>query len=193
MEKKRKIGFSLIEVVISISIIALILSTLGISFLASQRLKLNAQIRSDVQRCGETILDYLFTLPPTDQYIYNINQNNNNQNNNQNNPNILSIYDLSRIGQGSQDVQNIIYAMNAVLANFAQANGFDVLNNPKDHIHSKKGAILRFNNANGANQSRVTFDINGNIMTVTLGLYYVWGPQNRRRGRIINVSRVNIL
>lgn len=189
MRKKRKTGFSLIEVIISISVIALILSTLGISFLASQKLKLNAQIRSEVQRCGETILDYLFTLPPTDEYVFNIGQNNNQNNNNQN---ILSINDLNRIGQ-SGDVQNIIDGMNAVLENFARTNGFDVVNNPTDNIRSRKGAILRFVNSNTGIQSRVRVDTRGNMMTVTIELYYVWGSQNRRKGRIINVSRVNII
>lgn len=182
---KRKIskGFSLIEVVISISIIALILATLGMSFLASERLKLNAQVRSEIQRVGETILDYLSTLPPTDSYIYNIG-------NNQNNRNIVSLNDL--VNDDPNDDGVIRDGVNEILRSYAKSAGIDVISQTGDPIRSKKGAIIEFNQQNNE-ASKIRVNFNAQFIIITLEIYYVGVTRANRRVRIIEVSRVVVL
>ncbi len=177
----KKKGFSIMEVVISVSLIGLIIATLGLSFLAVERLRLNAQIRAEIQRGGETILDYLSTLPPTDSYIYSVIPNS---------PinNILSLGDLDQ--PNSANALNILRSTNQILLNYFRNLKYEVTDNPDQNIRSKKGVIISFlNNQNqNNNRSRVTLTrTTNNIYTITVELYYI---SPNRRSRVIRVSRM---
>ncbi|MCS6955272.1 MAG: hypothetical protein NZM44_02835 [Candidatus Calescibacterium sp.] len=186
--KKLK-GFSIMEVVLSVSIIALILATLGLSFLATQRLRLNAEINSEIQKCGETIIDYLFTLPPNDSYIQSVNQDDAIDLTNTNNLNVISLNDLST---ANNNRISIIEILNGILTSCSNSSGFQVVPNNTAGNLGRKGALVLFdqNNPTSPINSRVIFNNQG-LYTVTIELYYVWrGNGNIRRGRIIRVSRI---
>ena len=183
MEKKRlNKAFSLIEVVISVSLIALILSTLGMSFLATQRLKLNAQIVSEVQKCGEMILDYLSTLPPTDFYVDNtINPQNTDENN------IISLADLQN--PNSSNASTIINTINNLIDNFARTSRFDFLNNANANVRSRKGGIVRISS------NDITFDLdnNNNLLQLRLRLVYVYPSRRINRTRNVTITRLIVI
>jgi prepilin-type N-terminal cleavage/methylation domain-containing protein len=65
--KKIVKGFSLIEVVIAVNLLALILAILGLSVLGSQKLLINTQTRNEISKIGEGILDYVCSLPISDR------------------------------------------------------------------------------------------------------------------------------
>lgn len=174
------------EIVISVTIIALILSTLGMSFIATQKLRLNNEINAKLHKCGETIIGYLFTLPPTDGYIYSVDQTN------RSNDSVLSLADL--VNQNANG-RLIISTLNDILMNQARSQGFQVLNNSNSGNPAGIGAVVRFDPANprSNNNSRIIINTQGNINTITVELYHVWiGARGIRRGRIIRVNRLLI-
>ena len=65
--KKIVNGFSLIEVVIAVNLLALILAILGLSVLGSQKIIINAQTKNEISKIGEGILDYICSLPISDK------------------------------------------------------------------------------------------------------------------------------
>lgn len=168
-------GFSIMEVVISVTIIALILSTLGLSFLSVERLRLNAQITSEIQKIGEGLIDHLFTLPISDSYIRRGNSDPNNG--------IISLADLLSNGN---DTQQIITTLDNLLNGFANSYRFRIIDNPNAAFNNRKGAIVRFGNANG--NSRVFFNNfnnpNGQIYNISITLVYVSPNGNRRNIRV---------
>ncbi len=172
----KKKGFSIMEVVISVSLIGLIIATLGLSFLAVERLRLNAQIRAEIQRCGETILDYLLSLPPTDNYIHSTDRNITNDDR------VLSLEDLR---QSPNNRQQILDGSNKILREFLQNLGYEVVENMPLHSHSKKGTILTFSNL--ARSSNIKYSAVGNLYTLSVELYYI-SPTGR--SNIIRVSRI---
>lgn len=184
--RSNKKGFSIMEVVISVTLIALILSTLGMSLLAVQKLRLNNEITSEIQKCGEMIIDYLFTLPPNDGYIHSVSQNSSD---------ILSLADLVNQNSNDRNRETIIQNLNGILINQARSRGFGILRANNQGNPSRRGALVLFDHTNPAStsNSRIIVNPQGRNNTVTVELYYVWlGAGGRRKGRIIRVSRLFI-
>lgn len=185
--KKVFIGFSLIEVVIAVNLLALILAILGLSALGSQKLLLNAQIKSQISKVGEGILDYVCSLPPNDSY-FDPTQNQSNQNN------IVSLADFAN---NIITDPNILNNVNSILSN--GVNSFKVgiassLNVNTNFTH--KGRVIQFgNNANTNSYIQVTNILQGNnnnnlVFQVRVVILYQSNPNNLNRISRIEVSRV---
>ncbi|MEN3014582.1 MAG: hypothetical protein ABDH21_00750 [bacterium] len=181
--KKFQKALSIVEVVVSVTIIGLILSTVGLSFLTFENMRLSSQIRHEIQRYGEGILDYLCTLPLSDSHIAIV----------QNSPNngILSLSDLSANPAGT-DTNQILATMNSMLQNLASTGKFQIINNVNQgQINSRKGAIVMFNIGQNPQQSSVSVNTQG-INSISITILYVRRYPNRRPPNNIIVRPIRI-
>ncbi len=186
--KKVFIGFSLIEVVIAVNLLALILAILGLSALGSQKLLLNAQIRSEISKIGEGILDYVCSFPPTDKFadptISREDPNNN-------------IYSISDFVAGNQiNVINsrfIIYNANDILsrgANILRIGLANTINDPLNNNFTHKGRVIRFGTNQLLNSYIGVSRISNGIYQVHVVILYQNNPRDLQRFREIRISRI---
>jgi len=183
-KKKRFLGFSLLEVVISVSILALIISTMGMSFIGIQKLRLSAQIRADVEKIGNTLLDNLSSLPLRDSYV-STNEGFSND--------VLSLRDLWG-NNNDRDRNAIINTLNNTLDSLCRGNGFLLISPGQQNIGTK-GAIVRFddNNNDGSKVRLSSFNqqnqnqANSQVYKIEIQLRFV---DSRRRTKTLTFSRI---
>ncbi len=155
-------GFSLIEVIIAVNLLALILAILGLSALGSQKLFLNAQIKSAISKIGEGVLDYICSLPPTDSHVDpTIAQNNQNNQNN-----IVSLADFA--GNIITD-QNIINNANNILSSGVSTFRVGIANNVNVNGNfTHKGRVIQFGNNRNNNSFIEVRDLNMIIIIIII-------------------------
>jgi len=172
-------GFSILEVVIAVSLLALIISIMGMSFIGIQKLRVNAEIRYRIEKIGNAIIDYLSALPIRDSYVIYSERGDNN---------ILSLSDLI---VGGSDAQAIMNGLDNMLQNLANVEGFNVANDiPNGQVNAgrrTKGTILLFTAQRGSTVRFNNFNNNANIFEITVQIYWI---DIRNRGRVVNFRRL---
>jgi prepilin-type N-terminal cleavage/methylation domain-containing protein len=175
-------GFSLIEVIIAVNLLALILAILGLSALGSQKLLLNAQIKNEISKIGEGILDYISSLPPSDRFA-DITSTESPTNN------IYSINDF--INTGPINNQFILNQINNILQTSLsqiRVGHSNTFNNNNGFTH--KGRVILFG-TNRNNSSYVEIRrIQDRIYQVNLVILYQSNPRNLNNPKVIRLSRV---
>lgn len=178
--KKMFKGFSLIEVIIAVNLLALILGILGLSALGSQKLLLNAQIKNEISKIGEGILDYIASLPPSDTFV-------NIQSNERPDNNIYSINDFVNTTINNQFILSQINNILIIGANQTRV-GYSSTNDNNGFTH--KGRVIGFSgNINNSSYVQIETLENG-IYQVKVVILYQSNRRNLNRPKVITLSRV---
>jgi len=181
--KKIVKGFSLIEVVVAVNLLALILAILGLSVLGSQRLIINAQTRNEISKIGEGILDYVCSLPISDRVadptIVREDPNNN-------------IYSISDFVNGTINNNTIINQINSILnlgANTIKIGVALSKNSPANNL-LPKGRVIQFGTDRNNNSHVEVTRVSNGVYQVRVNIIYQTNPRNSNNVKIITVSRV---
>jgi prepilin-type N-terminal cleavage/methylation domain-containing protein len=179
--KKIVKGFSLIEVVIAVNLLALILAILGLSVLGSQKLIINAQTRSEISKIGEGILDYVCSLPISDRIADpTIPQEGPNNN----------IYSISDFVDGTINNNTIINQMNSILNSGANTIKIRVVQSISSNNWSPKGRVIQFGADRNNNSYVEVTRVSSGVYQVRVNIIYQTNPRNPNNIRRIVVSRV---
>jgi prepilin-type N-terminal cleavage/methylation domain-containing protein len=177
--KKIVKGFSLIEVVIAVNLLALILAILGLSVLGSQKLIINAQTKNEISKIGEGILDYICSLPISDRVADPAGQ--------ENPDNIDSISDfVDRI----IDNNTIINQMNSILNSGANTIKIRVVQSINSNNWSPKGRVIQFGTDRNNNSYAEVIRISTGVYQVRVNIIYQTNSRNPNNIKRITVSRV---
>jgi prepilin-type N-terminal cleavage/methylation domain-containing protein len=181
--KKTFKGFSLIEVVIAVNLLALILAILGLSVLGSQKLIINAQTRSEISKIGEGILDYVCSLPISDR-IANpaLRPDEEGPNNN--------IYSISDFIDGTINNNTIINQMNSILNSGADTIKIRVVQSISSNNWSPKGRVIQFGADRNNNSYVEVTRVSSGVYQVRVNIIYQTNPRNPNNIKRIVVSRV---
>ena len=180
--KKIVKGFSLIEVVVAVNLLALILAILGLSVLGSQRLIINAQTRSEISKIGEGILDYVCSLPISDRVadptIPREDPNNN-------------IYSISDFVNGTINNNTIINQINSILSLGANPIKIGVVRSSTDSNNwFPKGRVIQFGTDRNNNSFVEVTRVSNGVYQVRVNIIYQTNPRNLNNTKRIVVSRV---
>jgi prepilin-type N-terminal cleavage/methylation domain-containing protein len=179
--KKIVKGFSLIEVVIAVNLLALILAILGLSVLGSQKLIINAQTRSEISKIGEGILDYVCSLPISDRIADpTIPQEGPNNN----------IYSISDFVGGTINNNTIINQMNSILNSGANTIKIRVVQSISSNNWSPKGRVIQFAADRNNNSYVEVTRVSSGVYQVRVNIIYQNNPRNPNNIKRIVVSRV---
>jgi len=179
--KKTFKGFSLIEVIIAVNLLALILAILGLSVLGSQKLIINAQTRSEISKIGEGILDYVCSLPISDRIADpTIPQEGPNNN----------IYSISDFVDGTINNNTIINQMNSILNSGANTIKIRVVQSISSNNWSPKGRVIQFGADRNNNSYVEVTRVSGGVYQVRVNIIYQTNPRNPNNIKRIVVSRV---
>ncbi len=177
--KKIVKGFSIIEVVIAVNLLALILAILGLSVLGSQKLLINAQTKNEISKIGEGILDYVCSLPISDRVADPAGREDPN--------NIHSISDfVDRI----IDKDTIIDQMNYILNSGANAIKIRVVQSINSNNWSPKGRVIQFGTDRNNNSYVEVIRVSTGVYQVRVNIIYQTNPRNPNNIKRITVSRV---
>ena len=191
MKKKMKKlfkGFSLIEVVVAVNLLALILAILGLSVLGSQKLLINAQTKNEISKLGEGVLDYICSLPVSDRVADPTSDESPNNN-------IYSISDFSPSNNSDTRVIDrpfIINQINSILnvgANTIKIGVSQSINLPPNNW-SPKGRIVQFGNDRNNNSYVEVRRISVGVYQVRVNIFYQTNTRNLNNVRLITISRV---
>jgi hypothetical protein len=179
--KKIVIGFSLIEVVVAVNLLALILAILGLSVLGSQKLLINAQTRNEISKIGEGILDYVCSLPISDRVadptIPREDPNNN-------------IYSISDFVNGTINNNTIINQINSILNSGANAIKIGVVQSINSNNWFPKGRVIQFGTDRNNNSYVEVIRVSAGVYQVRVNIIYQTNSRNRNNVKRIVVSRV---
>jgi prepilin-type N-terminal cleavage/methylation domain-containing protein len=179
--KKIVKGFSLIEVVVAVNLLALILAILGLSVLGSQRLIINAQTRSEISKIGEGILDYVCSLPISDRVA-------NPAGDESPNNNIHSISDF--VTNGIIDNDTVINQMNSILNSGANAIKIGVVQSTDSDNWFPKGRVIQFGPNRDNDSYAEVIRVSTGVYQVRVNIIYQTNPRNPNNIRRIVVSRI---
>jgi prepilin-type N-terminal cleavage/methylation domain-containing protein len=179
--KKTFKGFSLIEVVVAVNLLALILAILGLSVLGSQKLIINAQTRSEISKIGEGILDYVCSLPISDRIADpTIPQEGPNNN----------IYSISDFVDRTINNNTIINQMNSILNSGADTIKIRVVQSISSNNWSPKGRVIQFGADRNNNSYVEVTRVGSGVYQVKVNIIYQTNPRNPNNIKRIVVSRV---
>ena len=175
------IGFSLIEVVVAVNLLALILAILGLSVLGSQKLLINAQTRNEISKIGEGILDYVCSLPISDRIadptIPREDPNNN-------------IYSISDFVNRTINNNTIINQINSILNLGANAIKIGVVQSINSNNWFPKGRVIQFGTDRNNNSFVEVTRVSNGVYQVKVNIIYQTNPRNPNNVKRITVSRV---
>jgi prepilin-type N-terminal cleavage/methylation domain-containing protein len=179
--KKIVKGFSLIEVVIAVNLLALILAILGLSVLGSQKLLVNAQTRNEISKIGEGILDYVCSLPISDRVADpTIPQEGPNNN----------IYSISDFVNGTINNNTIINQINSILSSGANPIKIGVVQSKNSNNWFPKGRVIQFGTDRNNNSYVEVTRVSRGVYQVRVNIIYQTNPTNLNQVKSITVSRV---
>jgi len=177
--KKIVKGFSLIEVVIAVNLLALILAILGLSVLGSQKLIINAQTRNEISKIGEGILDYICSLPISDKVADPTQEGPNN-----------NIYSISDFVDGTINNNTIINQMNSILNSGANTIKIRVVQSISSNNWSPKGRVIQFGTDRNNNSYAEVIRVSTGVYQVRVNIIYQTNPRNSNNIKRITVSRI---
>jgi len=179
--KKIVKGFSIIEVVIAVNLLALILAILGLSVLGSQKLLINAQTRSEISKIGEGILDYVCSLPISDRIA---------------DPTIVredptnNIYSISDFVNKIINNNTIINQINSILSSGANSIKIGVVQSINSNNWFPKGRVIQFGTDRNNNSYVEVTRVSNGVYQVRVNIIYQTNPRNLNNIKRIVVSRV---
>jgi prepilin-type N-terminal cleavage/methylation domain-containing protein len=179
--KKIVKGFSLIEVVIAVNLLALILAILGLSVLGSQKIIINAQTRNEISKIGEGILDYVCSLPISDRVADpTIPQEGPNNN----------IYSISDFVNGTINNNTIIDQINSILNSGANTIKIGVVQSINSNNWFPKGRVIQFGTAKNNNSYVEVTRVSSGVYQVRVNIIYQTNPRKPNNVKKIMVSRI---
>jgi hypothetical protein len=179
--KKIVKGFSIIEVVIAVNLLALILAILGLSVLGSQKLIINAQTKNEISKIAEGILDYICSLPISDRIADpTIPQEDPNNN----------IYSISDFVNGTINNNTIINQMNSILNSGANSIKIGVVQSINSNNWFPKGRVIQFGTDRNNNSYAEVIRVSNGVYQVRVNIIYQTNSRNPNNVKRITVSRV---
>jgi hypothetical protein len=179
--KKMLIGFSLIEVVVAVNLLALILAILGLSVLGSQKLLINAQTKNEISKIGEGILDYICSLPISDRVadptIPREDPNNN-------------IYSISDFVNRIINNNTIINQINSILNSGANPIKIGVVQSKNSNNWFPKGRVIQFGTDRNNNSYVEVTRVSNGVYQVRVNIIYQINSGKPDNVKTITVSRI---
>jgi hypothetical protein len=177
--KKIVKGFSIVEVVIAVNLLALILAILGLSVLGTQKLLINAQTKNEISKIGEGILDYICSLPISDKVADPTIEDPNN-----------NIHSISDFVDQIIDNNTIIDQMNSILNSGANAIKIGVVQSINSNNWFPKGRVIQFGTDRNNNSYAEVIRVSAGVYQVRVNIIYQTNPRTPNNVKRITVSRV---